>query len=465
MSNIKNIISTDEYKLKIKKYTTGDTNTRCTPADIAYDMINLVEDAKLTSDTTFFDIFCKSGSLLLAAKYKLLEKGFSYNDVIAHQLFGICPDEETLRQTKLNIYGNAFQEYIIDENGKKCEVGIRLLRDKNGIIYDSEKKITELVKNNDKYIETIRETFKDLFTEDKEVKFDIVVGNPPYTRGIYTEFVFIGKLINNICNCWITPATFQTSDVKVYKEFREKCTPYIQKIIYYPDCIEIFGISENSGIAIYLLDKYVHDTKDIVNKCYFQPMLNSQYNRELTEYDTLWNKAASIVNKLKDSEKYKLSVVNPDDRKKYTVCISKQWCGSRVSSGAWDMNTSTIKNEYIGKGGCIFNPDGTIKVLGKIVGLIDDQVDSSGNSINIFTSDNEEECKSFISWLNTKLFSFLILINLSGSTIMNDRTLKYIPAVDKFDHIYTDEELYNKYELIHEEQDIINNCIRQKFQI
>lgn len=294
------------------------------------------------------------------------------------------------------------------------------------------------------------------------MKFDIVIGNPPYTKDIYLDFVINGHKLSKSYDAWITPAKWHTKGDDTNHNFREQMEPYIDTLVYYPDCIEIFAISDNSGITYYINDKKEHPTKNIVNKAYFQRSVNSTEIRPLSENDTLWNIGVSILNKVNsvDNSKYTIQNIEESERKAYTICMAKQWGGSRLTSGAWDMQTSKIKKEYVGKGGCVFNPDGTVKVLGKTVKLYKDEQDSSNSSVYVFTSDNEAEADSFYSWINTKLISFLILINLSTTNILKQDTFKYVPNQTEFNHIFSDKELYDKYGLNETEINIIEAIIR-----
>lgn len=297
------------------------------------------------------------------------------------------------------------------------------------------------------------------------MKFDVIVGNPPYTNDVYLDFITLGHLNSKLYTSMITPAKWQTKDNDKSIGFRQSISKFMREIVYFPDCIQIFGISESPGVAYFLMDKEVHTEKVITNKSNFQSLINSVVSRKLEEGDTLWNVGVSIVDKIKDRGQFKsfeIHKLNNHERKKYTVCVGKQWCGSRLSSGAWDMSTSKIKESFIGKGGCVFNPDGTVKVLGKTIILDENTQDSSNSSICIFTSDSLDEAKSFYSYINTKLFSFLILINLSVPAIFNNQTLKYIPNPVSFDHLYTDDELYTKYGLSVAEINIIESTIRRK---
>jgi hypothetical protein len=79
----------------------------------------------------------------------------------------------------------------------------------------------------------------------------------------------------------------------------------------------------------------------------------------------------------------------------------------------------------------------------------------AGASSCTFASDNIDECKSFVSWLNTKFTRFFVAINITKlGPILNNDYFRFVPAPPtnadgtyKWDHIYTDEELYKLYGL------------------
>ncbi len=84
--------------------------------------------------------------------------------------------------------------------------------------------------------------------------------------------------------------------------------------------------------------------------------------------------------------------------------------------------------------------------------------------MDIFTSDNINECKSFYSWFDTKFVRFFVLINISSLTIINDNTFRFVPAPPsgRFDHIYTDEELYKVFNLPQKYIDVIESIIKER---
>ena len=75
--------------------------------------------------------------------------------------------------------------------------------------------------------------------------------------------------------------------------------------------------------------------------------------------------------------------------------------------------------------------------------------------------DTEDECKSFKSYYESKLVSFLFYFGACGSTLTKE-FYRHIPDQVKYDHIFTDEELYKKYGLTDEEINIIESVIKER---
>lgn len=87
------------------------------------------------------------------------------------------------------------------------------------------------------------------------------------------------------------------------------------------------------------------------------------------------------------------------------------------------------------------------------------------DSMLVFSSDSREECENFISWLNCKFTRFFVAINISKLTgILTDDYFRFVPAPPsgKFDHIYTDEELYQAFNLPQKYIDVIETVIKER---
>ena len=72
--------------------------------------------------------------------------------------------------------------------------------------------------------------------------------------------------------------------------------------------------------------------------------------------------------------------------------------------------------------------------------------------------DSVDECKHFISYVNTKFFRFLVLLKKSTQHASRE-VYSFVPVQD-FSEPWTDEKLYKKYGLTQEEIDFIESMIK-----
>lgn len=460
----------------------GDSNTVKPISPLVTDeMINLMPEEAFTPDKVFMDICVKHGEFLISVKKRLMNSAYMkeafpdeeerLDHIEKYQLFGIAYNEACYWTSKANLYGYA---------SKYDNIALIKIYEDNGVLKPDEYlertyKNVALARDGGKtfkryIIDRLIESLKRNEEENKDIlervnhsmKINTIVGNPPYNSDSYIDFVIQAHEIAEDYVCMITPAKWQAKAGRKNEEFREKIVPYISDIVYYPDCLDIFGIQDASGISYYLIKNVKQDKCRVTNKCVLQSKLNSTEIRDITHEQTLWNIGNQVVEKLKLSGATTYDFSSVSERKTYTVNVNKQLNISTGSSGVWDWENSCIKDEYIGHGGVLFNQNGNLNVIGKVTLITPTSDDSSGTSIDLFTSDNLDECKSFYSWINTKFVRFLILINIGSLTMMNERGWRFVPDPGEFNHIFTDEELYKKYSLTEKEIDIIESVIKSR---
>ena len=106
---------------------------------------------------------------------------------------------------------------------------------------------------------------------------------------------------------------------------------------------------------------------------------------------------------------------------------------------------------------------GTIRIINNCgCNATDDKAIASSLA---FSSDDLTECESFISWINTRFTRFFVAINISKLTgIICNQCFRFVPAPPsgKFDHIYTDEELYKAFNLPQKYIDVIEAVIKER---
>ena len=213
-----------------------------TPTNIVKDMIDLLPDSIWNPESTFIDISCKTGAFLVEIYTRLdteLSKLDEYKDpvkrrshILNNQLFGLalCNDE-SLFFSRRNVFGDPFSDNI-------------------DVINAGNSSYLDLVKQ--KQYSIIETQLKGKFGR---MKFDVVVGNPPYNNDIYLKFVEFGHRLSTQYTLMITPAKWQAKGGKKNEDFRTSIVPYISEIAYYPNEKDIFNISLSGGLSYFLIDK------------------------------------------------------------------------------------------------------------------------------------------------------------------------------------------------------------------
>ena len=273
------------------------------------------------------------------------------------------------------------------------------------------------------------------------MKFDVVIGNPPYNNDLYLDFVQLGYKIARY-ECMITPAKWQAKGGIKNEAFRRDIVPHMRRIVYYPNAIDVFDIALNGGISYYIIKNNVKFDKIDVS------ILGKQAKTALVTGDPviyrdgnciylLVKNIADIIDKVKHSGSFDQLViagVKYDDSK-----INVKITGVFSDVKRMNKNPSLV--------------------------LIEPYIDNKSNDKNIHTScirvcNTYKEAESFISYVNTRFVRFLVFLNAFNVSIINDETWRFVPDPGEFDHIFTYDELYKKYGLTQEEIAIIESVVK-----
>ena len=410
----------------IGDFSKEDQSTVYTPMNIAEEMVNLLPDDIFKPDKKFIDIACKSGRFLLAIYNRLMSSPYMGNIeseqrskwILDNQLYAIALTEISSVLIRKSLY----DDYTVKGN-------IILINS-----YTDKIKKNSFGQNANGSVKTLKVLLSEEFNQ---VNFDVVIGNPPYNNDIYLDFVTQGfTLIKDIgFEVMITPAKWQAKGGKKNEDFRKDIVPHMSKIVYYIDAGDIFDIREMDGITYYSIDRFKHEIKKIENRCGRNKMLNSTVGRKLSNADSLNNFGNAINQKLQSYKKFKF---NRDKSGKHKVVLidAMNFPGKRIV----DTTGRTL----------MFPP---ISISQMVI----------GNESCVFSSESKAECVFFISWIETKLIKFLVFINTIGyNGLFDDLHFKFVPDPGPFDHIFTDAELYKKYNLTPEEINIIESVIKER---
>lgn len=430
----------------------GKIDEIATPIHICRDMSNLFDYINC-NQKIWMDIFCKTGNTLEALK----ENGVSKNNIAA-----VCNNKQSQMLVCRKLYGELLPEIEVEITVKSLEA-YKITR--RGQVYWVSN-WQDIVKNNyqDAYniikfviLKEMEKTMKLEWNSDKEFQINNIIMNPPYNKGIDIDFNFLAFTLAQDAFVAIQPGKCFSSDREqkivskhTYGDFRDKIVPYIEEVVFYPDCRNIFKIDQADGIVYFMCNKHKdlsNGSATVVNKCKHGKFFNDTEVRSIIHGEMLNNTANRIVNNIIERvgkyEPYTFKHI--DTYKKYVVVANNQ-----IVVGKTERST-------------LYSSDDNLLVVGVADIQESSSIVASSSSNILFTSDNLDECKSYLSWLNCKFTRFFVGTYISKMTgIFNDNNWRFVPDPGAFDHIFTDAELYQKYDLTDEEISIIESVIKER---
>lgn len=407
-------------------------------------MLDLLPESVWNSKTRFLDICCKSGNFLIEIYNRLdriLSSDNNFKDpvkrrkhILENQIYGICTDSFEEMMIKRRMLGDTFSDnenistidYVHPVSGasKQFRELTQLSRQKT-------------LKKREEQLGYLKDAIKEKF---KRMDFDVVVGNPPYNNDMYLDFVMIGHELAKQFTLMITPAKWQAKGGGQNDLFRKTIVPYMSKIVYYPEAQELFKIRNLDGISYYVIGKCNQELKEIVNKSLKIKGFNNTQTREI--HKQLNNAAYDIICKIYNQDSVKYLNANANFRK-------------------YKSNFEYIVLMQGMAGNCYYDSNGM--TIGLNVSYIDkNNVGYSSDYDILYYASSLDEAKSFDSYLNSKLLRFITQTSLAGQRLNNSEFWRFVPDPGAFDHIFTDEELYKKYNLTDDEIKLIESVIKER---
>jgi site-specific DNA-methyltransferase (adenine-specific) len=469
----------------------------------------LPEELFQNPDTKFLDPACKTGVFLREIAKRLI-KGLEpqipdlqerIDHIFHNQLYGIAITELTSLLSRRGVYCSKYpnSEFSVTQFDT-AEGNIRYKRinhtwQDGRCVFCGASQKTEL--GDSGRGETLEAyAYEFIHVNTKEIynmKFDVIIGNPPYQlkvnetgKGlgaipIYHRFIEQAQKLKPRYISMIIPARWFAGGVGL-DGFRNDMlrNKHIKRIVDYIDSKDCFpGVDVNGGICYFLIDSQYN------GDCEYTNISNGERStaiRKLNEYDIFVrrNEAVSIIKKTqKLGEKTldenggcspqtpygflstyigRASREYPDDCE---LLSSKGWTYVRSSEIMKSRNTVNLYKPMISKLSCEHagNPDknGMYRVLSRMELLKPNQI-CSQSYLTVCMQQTEEEAKNVYDYLRTKFVRFLILQTLVGMNL-SINNFRFVPWQD-FTKSWTDEELYEKYNLTQEEIEFIESMIK-----
>ncbi len=437
-----------------------------TPLEVAKSMVAEIPAEQFTSKSTFLDLYCKSGSFFIAlidrfmsddqnlpinSEPEYADKRKRLNHLLQCQLFGVCQSLELFTVSNRNILDHVdnIVNSITDKAIGPMDINIIL---PNIYLYYGYRDIVGASKGGKKVstsdtLDAVRDVIQkklSLYPSASEVgegnmKFDVIVGNPPYNNDVYIPFVLLGKKLvkPDGCMSFITPAKWQAKAGALNDEFRAKIVPYMSKITYWPYTNDLFDIVCHGGITWYLIDGNEHEKARL--------SIRHKYNKVFIPNSDTWY----------DSKTYSLygDAINSLIAK--VLCgTTHHLCVNKKLGGTYKCKVLHVYSGSLSKLNC---------VGGIVITHIEiDTSDYLPSDTYVLYSGNEDECEYFRSYIHTKFVRFFLALGMHTQHFNNDEAWRFVPAPEAFDHIFTDKELYTKYGLSADEIKLIESVIKAR---
>lgn len=332
--------------------------------------------------------------------------------------------------------------------------------------------------------------------EVKEMKFDAVVGNPPYqemdgggkgysAKPVYHNFVESAKSIGPRYISMVTPSRW-FSGGKGLDEFRDRSLQdnRMRKIIDYVDNEMLFtGVAIAGGVNYFLWDTDYSGECEITS---IRGDKRSTMSRRLNEYDILVrnNEAVQLIRRIQNDPSPKMDGVvyarnvfgiSSDFRGKMSPDTEhkiKLYCSEKSNS----MITTYVKESDVPKEKELISKYKVI--MGKVVPRggevgIDPSIGYRAITTvqvlypnSVFTDtylllsvfDTEQEAINFAKYMTLRFPRFLLHETYSSMNISKGN-FRFVPYLD-YKKEWTDAQLYEKYGCSDEERDMIDSIMR-----
>lgn len=333
---------------------------------------------------------------------------------------------------------------------------------------------------------------------EKEMKFDAIVGNPPYGMDnggnnklpIFTDFVNISKYLEPKYFSLIMPSRWLQGGNRGLDEFLQEMITDT-RISYFSDFTDpkiVFpGVEIKGGVCYFLWDKY-HN-----GKCHYllhDKNGNIEESRRFLKADSCntfirYKLCLSILEKVQDKEEDSFSklvsmrepfALKSDFFTKYKKYGFATLSSSKIKDGitVYGYYNSKRAVRYLPANAPIKRNRESIPLYKAFIpkaygcGAIGEEIPTPilGTPMSVCTETyylvggfkTGDEVKNLISYLKTKFFRLLVgLKKITQNT--THRSYDFVPIQD-FSKPWTDAELYAKYGLTQEEIDFIESMIK-----
>ena len=470
------------------------TNQIFTPKKVVQMMINNLEehDPKLftRTDSTFIDLYMKSGMYITEIVKKLFHntrKHYQSDEdclkhILENQVYGLAPTPILQGITQSYIFGFDVENKISRNNFVQHDITPEAQQG------------------------TAKEKLQKLFNLKENMKFDAVVGNPPYQENIsdvadnkslskqlFPLFIEEGIKLQPKYLCLITPSRWFTGDAqdKSFLKLRQfiKSNNKISKIVNYPNSKDVFSnVVIKGGVNYFIYDdkhtgkvnfvncigaNCVSENRNlfedgidvIISNGFDYPLIKKVKNQNFESLTTITTgrNAFDIIGKV--------ATLNEISKEKPFNGCSKIRCKDNefryIEPSLISKNREIFENYKVFISKSAGDPSTDLKIIGSpYIGLPFEACTDSLIPIGNF--DNLSEAENLQKYIKTKFLRYLVSI-LKTSQNVTQIVYQFVPMQDFTSNSdidwsksisEIDQQLYKKYGLSDEEIAFIESMIK-----
>lgn len=321
------------------------------------------------------------------------------------------------------------------------------------------------------------------------MKFDVVVGNPPYqmdaadgnrTMPIYNLFVEEAKKLNPKYIAMIMPSRWMAGGLGL-REFRATmlADTRIRKLVDFPDPSEVFpGVEIKGGVCYFLWDREHSGICDVTLRRGSEVV--GPHERKLSQYDVFVRdtRALAILSKvLSHAESSIIDILAAD--KEFGMTSNWSEFHPKARSGDIDFHynvkgdrrvggiarSKVPKSDHLIDHWKVFVPqagsDGGQKLPDIVLGttLVVAPPSVCTQTYLFFYVSSKKKAESVQSYVRTRFVRFLVSLRKMTQHATRS-TYTWVPQ-QSWDHAWTDAELYKKYGITKDEQEYIATMVKE----
>lgn len=470
-----------------------------TPPEVANQMLDLLpNDLWSDPNATFLDPACKSGVFLreiakrlisgLENEFPILEERLEH--IFKRQLFGMAITELTSLLSRRSVYCSKYPTSIysvVQFDNPEGNIDYK----KTHHVWESGRcsycGVSKEAYDRGDSLESYAYEFIHLDNPEEvfNMKFDVIVGNPPYQMSdggqkasatpIYNKFVDTAKKLNPRYMTMIIPSRWFDGGRGLDKFRRSMLDDdRIRKIVDYTNSAEAFpGVDIAGGVCYFLWDR---DHRGLCEVKTISNGIEEESLRKLNEYSTFIrsSKALEIIKKVESfGETTMDSIVSSQKpyglrtyaRPSGTGDLILKWNKgegpierSEITSGfdwvdKWKVFTSYLTHDHAGQ----TDSEGKRRII-SVLEVAEPRKVCTETYLSIGAFDTAAEARNLDSYIRTKFVRFLIL-QVTSTQHLAKANFCFVPMQD-FSEEWTDEKLCEKYGLSEDEVDYIDSKIK-----